>query len=715
MPSHIDYHFIHHPAARIERPAEGNTIVFADESDNGILKRLEHDGSLLPIGSSGSGGTDFLTTAEVRAGGFDNTKKAIYITDAGTNGGLFRRVGVSSKTDDGYMVITATGGVDYQRVLPDGRLDLRDFGAILDGDTDDTTALQAAYDLLPTYEAASDYPRTIYVKGILKFDPTAFVAGNKFVKIQVDGYLKPTETWVFDTGVWEFEGLGGALPTSYQKGICAGIVPPSATDFAIELRTSYGFTMRNFSISYGGGILMKNTVQPNGNIYFFNVGVVTSSTAEVALDIENVFWVWFDHCAFINSGPSGNKTIRVTSVNAGDGLAGLLNFSNCTTGGRGILFQQDDEAHFPGSIKFINHAHESLSGDSEDFFTSAGLGTYNGILFDNLINADALEGWTGYTFNVPYAENLRITNPTETYTFRGGFKSGDLNLVSNYSQNQQVFIKAGTRVSIDGEYIGADLGKAFNPTVRAIGYPITYSMPANSGTAGTVSFTPLATAFDGSPTAYQVAPASGATTGLSDTLLFYLSGPVYVNDWYVFGAMVRAVSDVLPVGDLNEGQILQFSLTGGSQGQLDSSVGKFVTPNSAQPVTRSARFMGAGWTHVYGYARVNTAGTGDLVMNMRTNGQNQYLTTKPYVRRIPAAMGFTETDIINYLRNGTALSGTAGNGVVTTANNAPFKPGEAFTSELPSPSEVGRVIMFDKTLNKLVYSNGTVWKTITTD
>ena len=121
-----------------------------------------------------------------------------------------------------------------------------------------------------------------------------------------------------------------------------------------------------------------------------------------------------------------------------------------------------------------------------------------------------------------------------------------------------------------------------------------------------------------------------------------------------------------------------------------------------------------GWISSYGYLQITAGADAGSSQEVRLSSYiyqgEDWLFWKPWVRLLSASEGWTLSDAIKY-GAGAGTVPAAPAGVTSLHPHQTFRTGQSATGSRPSASDVGQGSQFfDTTLNKPIWSNGTVWK-----
>jgi hypothetical protein len=227
-------------------------------------------------------------------------------------------------------------------------VNVRAFGAVGDGVTDDTAAIQDAIDYIVTNQQTTAsgslfFPSSSY-KVTSTFDLTGlntafhFLGGNRAGGL--NSHQMPPATRIdgrtITTGpVFYYDGNGSTANHHYERlSVLAG-------------RTGWHY-------------------EHTADMHFTNCGgsVIEDGHADNApVLMNNSFWGWFDYCAF--TAPDGDKPsviLRGSSPVVNAQASGLMRFANCTFKSGGIAIEQNVNANEVGNVFILNSIVEDSEG-----------------------------------------------------------------------------------------------------------------------------------------------------------------------------------------------------------------------------------------------------------------------------------------------------------------------------------------------------------------
>lgn len=265
----------------------------------------------------------------------------------------------------------------------DGIINVKDpaFGAVGDGATDDTAAIQAAI----------DYARADRYRGIIFFPPGEYVVTDKF-RLGQDGLGGEL------LGVHHrLHFLGGANTSGYLTGQLPPAVFIDGTaitdDPIFEIFDTGDVHFENLMLDGGHQAIYANNL---ASLWFKNCSmrVGTSGNADnTPFYGENIFWSYFDHVAFSAPTTADYGMILKGALSDDVQSCGLLTFDHCQWNNGGINYHQD-VAQAGGGMTFRQCVTEGFNGLAFIEFTEDGAvsdqyhtGSW---VFENIIHADQL-------------------------------------------------------------------------------------------------------------------------------------------------------------------------------------------------------------------------------------------------------------------------------------------------------------------------------------
>jgi hypothetical protein len=589
---------------------------------------------------------------------------------------------------------------------------VKDFGAVGDGITDDTTAFRAAWNFCMN----SISHTVIKCDGSFIFNPTSLDlrSATKKVTLLVNGQLKPTSTISIDAHL-AIVGVGGAQPglVQFTLGECCEILAPEGNIPVLQFAGSADHTLRNVVISHCFQGLMFDGASALGALARLeNVNVLCDKSGGNAIVIDAFFWIWFKNCKFLTT-VAGAKSVLITNSSTTYSQAGLIFFEDCITASRGISV--NPSIGNCGNIYFKNHHHESLS-PSEDFFF-AKRGSYN-ISFSGLAISDSLPG-AGYTFDLLGVTGFRLDNSYPA-TFRNPPMSGSVDVdqffyyanttIDILSDRDQVHTM--TRGAISGRLLSRGYSQA---ATLCVGVPIQVKMPTGSvgGSTG-LRISENQPALDGTNTAFLVEPSAGAIGSNEYACNVYDQGENFESDeWYVFFSMIKAASGSAIGASGHRLGALALGVSQAANTQIEIPYGIGFSRAIAGTVGPDTQLKDDGWIPAAAYFKVVSASTSrnKLVATLHCLGGSSYYIWRPAIRRIPKTFKFTASDVVKLVQS-MAAPPDAPSGVVAIQAHQTFLTGKGITADRPVASAVGQgAQFFDTSLGVPIWSDGTHWRT----
>ena len=248
---------------------------------------------------------------------------------------------------------------DIHPTLHNERVNAKAFGAVGDGSTDDTTAIQAAI------SAANTSGGTIF------FPPGTYKITST---ISTQGY----------TNLHFVGGNSGSNVSSYFSGQA----PPAVRIEGGTITSGPAWSCDNTTRDSGNhtyeGFMFKGGLtgffaKEVANIRFKNCSFHADNAAggnNTGLLLENSFWFWYEHCAF--NAPSSTDPaviLRGNLTNIDAMASGLQRFRDCTFWTNGVKVEQLQVPNISGNWFFENCILENSVGGAVLKITETALGT----------------------------------------------------------------------------------------------------------------------------------------------------------------------------------------------------------------------------------------------------------------------------------------------------------------------------------------------------
>jgi hypothetical protein len=557
---------------------------------------------------------------------------------------------------------------------------------------------------------------TIYFDGIFKFTPTSLswpsapVAKTTWL---VNGILNPTTT-ISIFNYFQIVGTGGSSPgeIQFQKGATCKINAPSGTIPVIKVTSSSDQVLQNIDIEGAyQGIYFDGANQLGALAKITNVNINVTQAGGSCIYINAFFWIWFENCTFNAGNYSGSNSIYVTNTSTSYSQAGLLFWKDCISSGNGISFSPS--TGMVGNARFVNHAHEALPNGATFFYANGG--NVSNVEFENLSISDLVG--SGYIFDLNGMVNFTISGyPNYMSSTLTSYKSYAYGQIVN-DEPQYDYLKTtrnigSTVVSAYGNSRGAVNARLLNRgldggPVLGLGKPIPVTISA--GTTGNVVITGSQYSPDGTQTAYLI-HSNNTGTGYDTVSALSSSQTIYNGDIIIFGAFVKPVSPSFGAGGSNSALSIAFYPPSG----VTFSAAYSGNSNYVGLINGwDNQIYDSGWIPVYGWLQaVSGASSGVTSYVGFTIGiyaNCDYYIWSPWVRILPASLGFTSQDATKYCSAVGNIPPVA-TGVVAIPRTQTFMTGQGATGSRPSASAVGAGAQwFDTTLNIPIWSNGTAW------
>lgn len=600
---------------------------------------------------------------------------------------------------------------------------VKDFGAVCDGSTDDTTAFEAtiAY-------ANSQTPRmTVLVVGNMKFTPSLEQIPNS-TTIYVNGTLKPTggtETIYLGTAC-KLIGLGGAVGISsgvqFTSGAPTARILPTGTGPVISNResSSEGITIANFTIyDCASGIYLQALDTVSALAVIENVNIRQTGTGGYCMKFDMFFWLWVKDCSLISAGTNGHGWyITNSDFDPFEGAAGLYYFTDNKSVGNGHYINGVSSSPTCSNIYIKNHHHESLPAGGTYWY----LRYVNRITFDQVGQSDPLMGDATVFDCDSTVTGLRILN-SDRYMEEASGVGGLFNnsqfpgnfmveLTNNASAGTVAYdpghrlLSRSIRVINSGEVDDRQVWRAPGAPVLNMGNAVAITPTTNAGFGSTVTTGQLAP--DGSSTASLYTSTGNGGNWINanfdvdggDHIIIF--GWVKSNITYGEGTTKVIPSTVLICAGLTLTGTLAMTYASGSPAQF--GVGGM-----------ARQWLNAGWYPIYGLTPItgSKSGNSNLAFGTQvTSGVNFYFWKWGY-SIVKAAQGYDTATLVHHMNSIGAMVPGGKNGVIGLQTGQPFAFGQSTTSALPAASSVtAGTTMYDTDRATLVVSTGSAWKVV---
>ncbi|MEO1018796.1 MAG: hypothetical protein AAFY56_14055, partial [Pseudomonadota bacterium] len=350
--------------------------------------------------------------------------------------------------------------------------DVRDFGALCDGSTDDTAAFEAA-----CTAALAERHKSVLVTGDMVFDAINTRWDNG-LRVFVSGALSPTSQ--IQMAEASLVGIGGGPTKQFRRNYGARI--DDTGDFGVAKILGVGNSPMNIenvevqTADYGIELTHFYDGADNGGANFFlkHVNATGNATGDgYALKIGSVFWVYIEECTFTGLSDAFASIL----IDAPDSIsyAGLINIRRTVTSGKGNKVSSSTTR--VGPVTIFDCDHELLpSGEyGWDFAPGADV---DHITIDNFLNADNLSGSLG-SFNFGNAKNVQVRDQYHSNVDapKGGLYIQRMRDIAGFQQLAQD--EPQTFGLIGGSFSGRALNRGRYP-IRADGVGYDVQVPTGS-------------------------------------------------------------------------------------------------------------------------------------------------------------------------------------------------------------------------------------------
>jgi hypothetical protein len=219
--------------------------------------------------------------------------------------------------------------------------DPRDFGAVADGVTDDTAAIQAAINALPADGGAVRLTGN-YKCGALTFSATGHI------ELQLDGVLTLTTTLTL-TQDTTLRGIAPKIRDQFGRGSLARINPPAGNIPTLRLTGSRNHIIEDIRIENHEGVGIELDGETTLGALCILRRVTCSAKPGTAtalpLKVKTWFWLWVEGCSFYSWPGCAGHSILFTQDNiTSGGYTGLCFVFDTILNSHGIGIKSSTDA-----------------------------------------------------------------------------------------------------------------------------------------------------------------------------------------------------------------------------------------------------------------------------------------------------------------------------------------------------------------------------------
>ena len=552
-------------------------------------------------------------------------------------------------------------GAGHDSLTP--RISVYWWGAISDATTDSSDAIAAAFAALATGGGIIEmHGRFLSVTA-----PTLTTSvSNGSVVVEGSGQ------WLIRSQLamkrrHTFKGVGSVFSGTLRQVIPRWTIQSNsfASDIAFISMTDTGGNIHfeDVALAHSKNAACFNATETAG-IFFRNCHISNSSTGTSAhaIELDGVFWCWFEHCV-TSTGASGgyNYHITVSASSAQD--CGLHYIKDCQLNTGGIGYSATRSYSSLGNITIKDTTYESYEDAGITFVRSTNLSELSHFVLDRYELADAgvspapsLIEFSGST-GTPTPRNFMIRGQTAGFNSTSPMIKGGVNIANLVIDSTQVFT-GGIDIGPNQTDWCTNAGVLDSRSMHSSGRFAPYWMPfaaaqaapsqsasawsayTDVGAATTVTTTILAP--DGSTTAGTLSGGAGKYVDQNITLA--------VDDTIIFGAWVRpTTADVTVRTEVVKIQLTTASFT------LNDGVSSTATTVSGGRQREERRYYGSqtDWFPIVGMGKITAIGTNPCTVRFSmevTNVNTSYW--KPFLIVIPASSSIPDGAIIRAYRAG---------------------------------------------------------------
>lgn len=545
-------------------------------------------------------------------------------------------------------------------------VNVKDFGAVGDGVTNDTAAFNAAM-----VYAQSTGIAVVEATGDFVTSNLTFQTG---ITLRFAGKWRPTETINITNNVTLIGAGLGTNQFSTDGANCLVIVPHGLTTPVLKITCSSGTHVENIRIvnPVGLGIQVGDNAVLGALLRLKNVHVNCNAAVATSapINVDNFFWLWIDSCTFMTTTGTAAYSMRLNCDASATAYTGLVFVRDTVFNGYGVIIRN----YSASTCQQFNFVDCSVENSLSDFFTIDGSNStqISGLTFDRTYMFDNLSGYK--FFNI-------ITSPVTAVTWRGDTNYLSFNASSklisglniegtrNFKYTTSLPLKNGldqeyTRNFGDGAIDARAIPTDYNFAPSLV--PYTSFAVTSMGTwtpAAGQTFTGGYLAPDGTLNAYELTGSAGSFTG-------YQAGSTTpaAGDWVIAGVWVQETSGAkqpqIPVVD--------FAVTAGTFTFTKTGNSLLYISNSENAVVGDTR-----WKLKIVGDKVATASAATVLPRFQLNISTDYGTTRyfsPFMIRVPAGTA-TDDEIISWIRSIKAVPPSCEAGDIAILDNQKLRLG----------------------------------------
>jgi hypothetical protein len=521
-------------------------------------------------------------------------------------------------------------------------VDLRDFGAALDGTTDDSAPLLTAWNAVKATGAQ------ILIDGPILTSALTLSGSSAYVTVVFRGLWNLIDTLTI-SGPSALIGEPSGHAAAFQNKPCASMYAPFIVGHpGISIPAPGAVYLADLSVQ--GGLDAQVSVGGHANnVTLDNCGLTSGNHANsVPLKVDSAIWFRLRHSALNVMNGTGKAAMWMTNTVPGIG-SGLIYIDDVDIAGKGFLWDAPTVPSQPqGNLHMRNVVYET--GRNEFFTFDGPNGGYQGISMDKVEIADAIDVPTliKVTGTGGPLKRIALRNVVSTMPYFNVGANVQGAIVENTGLSTQ---KAGLGGPSERDFTIQDTGIL---NAQNLGQPSLLGLQAIPWTplpdvvtdpARWIADSPNATVTTGivGPDGSRMAGKLTSSAGLAYRRAISGERTLVLGDWVVVGVWIKAESDTPPVAAtaLGVGNGWKFDVSASSGSNTVQPRNDFIFWPANQQ-----------WIPAIGAGKLVVAGTNtapfNFVLGVHSTAPASFF--MPFVLHIPASAGISDAEIVRWKR-----------------------------------------------------------------